>query len=67
MATVKIFRSRNFQAVQLPKESRVSGKELDIFRRGGEIILRGKTAPMVRAFELLASLPTDIAHFFKAA
>jgi antitoxin VapB len=60
MATVKIFRSRSRQAVQLPKELRVSGKELDIFRRGDEIILREKIAPMARAFELLAGLPGDL-------
>jgi antitoxin VapB len=60
MTTAKIFRSRNCQAVQLPKEFRVSGKEMDIFRRGDEIILREKTAPMARAFELLAGLPADL-------
>jgi antitoxin VapB len=60
MATVKIFRSRNCQAVQLPKELRVSSKELDVYRRGDEIILHEKTAPMARAFELLAGLPGDL-------
>jgi virulence-associated protein VagC len=60
MTTAKIFRSRNCQAVQLPKEFRVGGKELVIYRRGDEISLREKTAPMARAFELLAGLPGDL-------
>jgi antitoxin VapB len=60
MATAKIFRSRKSQAVQLPKEFRVSGKELEIFRRGDEIILREMKGVMLRAFDLLAGLPNDL-------
>ncbi len=60
MPTAKIFRSRNCQAAQLPKEFRVSGTELEIFRRGDEIILREKKGAMLRAFELLARLPNDL-------
>jgi antitoxin VapB len=67
MTNAKIFRSRNSQAVQLPKEFRVSGKELEIFRRGDEIILQGKAAPMARAFALLAGLPDELTHFISAA
>jgi antitoxin VapB len=67
MANAKIFRSRNCQAVQLPKEFRVSGKELEIFRRGNQIILREKRRTMLRAFESLASSPSDLKQFFKAA
>jgi antitoxin VapB len=60
MASAKMFRSRDCQAVQLPKEFRASGKELDIFWRGDEIILREKGALMARAFELLADLSNDL-------
>jgi antitoxin VapB len=60
MAIAKMFRSRNCQAVQLPEEFRTSGKELDIFRRGDEIMLRERTRTMVRAFESLASLPNHL-------
>jgi antitoxin VapB len=67
MATAKIFRSRNCQAVQLPKEFRVSGKELDTFRRGDEMILREKEGTMLRALELLATLSSDLMHSFEAA
>lgn len=60
MATAKMFRSRNSQAVQLPKEFEVKSKELEVCRRGEEIILRQKNGAVLRAFELLASLPNDL-------
>jgi antitoxin VapB len=59
MATARIFKSGNSQAVRLPKEFRFRSKEVDIFRRGEEIILREKSKGMARAFELIASLPID--------
>lgn len=59
MATTRVFRSGNSQAVRLPKEFAVKGKELEIFRRGDEIVLREPAKGLGRAFELLASLPDD--------
>jgi antitoxin VapB len=59
MATAKVFRSGNSQAVRLPKEFRVRSKEVEIFRRGEEIVLREKGKGLARAFEILASLPDD--------
>jgi antitoxin VapB len=60
MATARVFRSGNSQAVRLPKQFRLKSKEVEILRRGDEIVLREKRGTMVRAFELLASLPDDI-------
>ena len=60
MATAKVFRSGNSQAVRLPKQFRLKSKEVEIYRRGDEIVLREKRGGMVRAFELLASLPEDM-------
>jgi antitoxin VapB len=60
MTIARVFESKHGQAVRLPKQIRVRGKELEIFRRGDEIILREKTGAMLRAFELLASLPIDL-------
>jgi len=60
MVTAKIFRSGNSQAVRLPRQFRVSGKELEIFRRGDEIVLREKRKGLARAFDILANLPTDV-------
>jgi antitoxin VapB len=59
MTTAKVFRSGNSQAVRLPKEFRFKGKEVDIFRRGDEIVLREKEKTLRRAFELIAGLPDD--------
>ena len=59
MATAKVFRSGNSQAVRLPKQFRVKAKELEISRRGDEIILREKRGSLARAFDLLAGLPED--------
>ena len=59
MTVARIFKSGNSQAVRLPKEFRFSGKEVEIFRRGDEVVLREKSQGMARAFELIASLPDD--------
>jgi antitoxin VapB len=61
MGTARVFRSGNSQAVRLPKQFRLKSKEVEIFRRGDEIVLREKDGIMVRAFDLLASLPDDLA------
>lgn len=42
MTTARVFQSGNSQAVRLPKEFRVDTDELEIFRRGDEIVLREK-------------------------
>jgi antitoxin VapB len=59
MDTAKVFRSGNSQALRLPKQYRFRGKEVEIFRRGEEVILREKSKNLAPAFELLASLPDD--------
>jgi antitoxin VapB len=59
MGTARVFRSGNSQAVRLPKEFRLKSEEVEIFRRGDEIVLREKEGNMVRAFDLLAGLPDD--------
>jgi antitoxin VapB len=59
MTTARVFKSGNSQAVRLPKEFRVRGKELEIFRRGDEIVLREPSKGLARAFEILADLPDD--------
>jgi len=51
MATARVFRSGNSQAVRLPKEFRLNSTEVEIFRRGDEIVLREKAKGLGRAFE----------------
>lgn len=60
MDTARVFRSGNSQAVRLPKQFRLKSKEVEIFRRGDEIVLREKDQNLERAFELLAGLPDGL-------
>ncbi|MGA8272321.1 MAG: type II toxin-antitoxin system VapB family antitoxin [Candidatus Sulfotelmatobacter sp.] len=60
MGTARVFKSGNSQAVRLPKQYRVNSQEVEIFRRGDEIVLREKDRDMARAFDLLAGLPDDL-------
>lgn len=53
MATAKVFRSGNSQAVRLPKEFRIDADEVEITRRGEEIILRERRRDMTRLLEAL--------------
>lgn len=59
MATAKVFRSGNSQAVRLPKEFRFNVKEVDVLRRGDEIVLKKKPQDLKQAFELLSGLSDD--------
>ncbi len=56
MTTVRVFTSGNSQAIRLPKAFRVNVTELEIFRRGDELILREPVKNLAQAFELLADL-----------
>jgi len=42
MGIARVFKSGNRQAVRLPKEFRFRGKEVEIFRRGEEVVLKEK-------------------------
>jgi antitoxin VapB len=62
MAVARVFKSGNSQAVRLPKAFRLKGPEVDISRRGDEIVLREKTKSrggLADAFDILASMPLD--------
>lgn len=59
MATARVFKSGNSQAVRLPKEFRFGSDEVEIFRRGDEVVLREKSRGMARAFEIMANLDLD--------
>ena len=59
MAIARVFKSGNSQVVRLPQGFRFKGKEVEIVRRGEEVVLREKWRGLERAFELLAGLPDD--------
>ncbi|TCH62969.1 AbrB/MazE/SpoVT family DNA-binding domain-containing protein [Acinetobacter sp. ANC 4862] len=50
MTTAKVFMIERSQAICLPKEFRFEGKEVEIFRRGDEVILREKLITVERLF-----------------
>ncbi|MBN1906375.1 MAG: AbrB/MazE/SpoVT family DNA-binding domain-containing protein [Deltaproteobacteria bacterium] len=59
MDTAKIFKSGNSQAVRLPKDFQFDVQEVQIYRRGEEVILKKKPKDMTRVFELLTELSDD--------
>jgi antitoxin VapB len=61
MDRAKVFKSGNSLAVRLPLAFRVNAKELEIFRRGDEIVLREprKRGDLLEALDLLAAMPED--------
>ena len=60
MGTARVFKSGNSQAVRLPKQFRFKGKEVEIFRRGNEVVLREKADNLAHAFDLILGLPDDL-------
>ena len=59
MARARIFKSGNSQAVRLPKQFRFRVREVEIFRRGDEVILREPKRNLAHVFDLLAGMPDD--------
>ncbi|MCC2638455.1 MAG: AbrB/MazE/SpoVT family DNA-binding protein [Moraxellaceae bacterium] len=59
MATTRVFKSGNSQAVRLPRDFQFDVDEVEILRRGEEIVLRKKAVSLAEAFELLAAMPDD--------
>jgi antitoxin VapB len=62
MAITKVFQSGNSQAVRIPKRFRLRSQQVEITKRGDEIVLRERQGDLSAAFELLTSLSPD---FFK--
>ena len=59
MSKARIFKSGNSQAVRLPKEFRFHVDEVEILRRGCEIVLREPQRNLGQAFAVLGSMPDD--------
>ena len=64
MNTAKIFKSGNSQAVRLPKEFQFDASEVQIFRRGDEVVLKQRPRNLVRVYELLTELSDDFMVFW---
>jgi antitoxin VapB len=60
-STAKIFTFGNSQPVRrLPKEFRFAGREVEIFRRGDEVVLREKRGNLAAVFDRLTELSDDM-------
>lgn len=59
MGKTRVFKSGNSQAVRLPKEFRLDVDEVEILRRGDEVVLRKPQRNLREAFDALASMPRD--------
>lgn len=56
----KVFMSGNSQAVRLPKAFRIESSEVEIFRRGNEIVLRQAPKSAAAVFDALIALSPDL-------
>ncbi|GAB6069897.1 AbrB/MazE/SpoVT family DNA-binding domain-containing protein [Thiomicrorhabdus hydrogeniphila] len=56
---VKIFQFGNSQAIRIPKEFQFDVKEVEIFKRGDELILKPRAKNLGVAFKLLGEMPND--------
>ncbi len=59
MSVAKVFKSGNSQAVRLPKKFQFDVSEVEIFRRGDEVVLRKPRRDAGRVFELLTAMSDD--------
>lgn len=55
----RIFQSGNSQAVRIPKEFRFEVSEVEIFRRGDEVVLKPKPKNLGAVLKLLGEMPDD--------
>jgi len=62
MAITKVFQSGNSQAVRIPRKFRFRAQQVEITKRGDEIVLRERPADLSAAYELLTGFSSD---FFK--
>ena len=59
MAITKVFKSGNSQAVRLPREFRFDTDEVEIFRRGDEVILRERPRTAAEILAVFESFSED--------
>jgi antitoxin VapB len=59
METAKLFQNGSSQAVRLPKEFRIPGNEVKIFKKGNHVILEPIVTTWDTLFESLSEFPED--------
>lgn len=59
MARTRVFKSGNSQAVRIPREFAVDVDELEIERRGDELVLRPVAVTLAAALSRIGTMPDD--------
>lgn len=59
MTITRVFKSGHSQAVRIPKEFRFASSEVEIFRRGNEIVLRERPNTAEDVMTLLSAFSDD--------
>ena len=59
MTTTRVFQSGNSQAVRIPREFQLDVSEVEIFRRGDELVLRKKKENLLHVLDIFAEMPDD--------
>jgi antitoxin VapB len=59
MDTAKLFQNGSSQAVRLPKEFRIPGNEVKIYKKGNNVILEPIEPTWGSLFESLSEFPDD--------
>lgn len=59
MTLARIFQSGNSQAVRLPKNFRFDVDQVEIYRRGDEVVLRAMPRNATAIFDALVGLQSD--------
>lgn len=59
MVTTRVFQNGNSQAVRIPREFQLDVSEVEIFRRGDELVLRPRHTDLAGILDILANMPED--------
>jgi len=59
MTTTRVFQSGNSQAVRIPCQFKLDVTEIEIFRRGDELVLRKKKENLLPLLDIFAAMPDD--------
>lgn len=59
MVTTRVFKSGNSQAVRIPQEFQLNVSEVEIFRRGDELIIRPRQKNLAEAFHIITAMSDD--------
>ena len=59
MTIARVIQAGDHQTIELPQEFHFDSDEVEVFRRGNEVILRQKPKNAATIFDLLSILPED--------